>query len=351
MASLSIACIASHSALDVFDGSKDEGFTTIAICRKGRERMYAAVRETVDRLLVLDSYKDIITPRVQERLREEEAIIVPNRSMAVYVGYTEIEKELNVPVFGNKFLLRWEERVGEKNYYRLLDEAGIRRPRVWRIDECSGPVILKIQEAKRPQERAFIFASGRDHLLSKIEDALRKEVISEEQLRSAVAEELILGAHFNINYFYSAARGRLEILSIDRRIQSNLDGLLHLPARQQLELDQPISMIEVGHIPVTIRESLLEEAYVIGERFIEASRRLEPPGVIGPFTLQALVTPELQLIVYDVAPRIGGGTNAHMGIGGQYSKLFLRRAVSTGRRIAMEIREMSSQDRLHEITT
>ncbi|MEM4591434.1 MAG: DUF1246 domain-containing protein, partial [Nitrososphaerota archaeon] len=58
MASLSIACIASHSALDVFDGSKDEGFTTIAICRKGRERMYAAVRETVDRLLVLDSYKD-----------------------------------------------------------------------------------------------------------------------------------------------------------------------------------------------------------------------------------------------------------------------------------------------------
>ncbi|MEM3033429.1 MAG: formate--phosphoribosylaminoimidazolecarboxamide ligase family protein [Nitrososphaerota archaeon] len=348
---LSIACIASHSALDVFDGAKDEGFTTIAICRKNREKIYAAARETVDKCIILDDYRNIIDPHIQERLLKEDSIIVPNRSMAVYVGYDPIEKELRVPVYGNKHLLRWEERTGEKNYYRLLDEAGIRRPAVWRLEDVSGPVVLKVQEAGRPQERAFIFASSRDELYAKIDEALRRGVISEEQLRRSVAEELVLGAHFNINYFYSIARQRLEILSVDRRIQSNLDGVLHLPAQQQLEIEPRISMVEVGHIPVTLRESLLEEAYTIGERFVEAARRLEPPGIIGPFTLQTLVTPELQLVVYDVAPRIGGGTNAHMALGGQYSKLFLRKPVSLGRRIAMEIREMSREGRLNEVTT
>lgn len=348
---LSIACIASHSALDVFDGAKDEGFQTIAICRRGRERIYAAARETVDRCIVLDDYKEMIKEQIQDRLLSEGAVIVPNRSMAVYVGYDGIEKTLKVPVFGNKRLLRWEERTGEKNYYRLLDEAGIRRPAVWRLDEVSGPVLLKVQEAGRPQERAFIFASGRDDLYSKIDDALRRGLVTEEQLKRSVAEELVLGAHFNINYFYSIARRRLEILSVDRRIQSNLDGILHLPAQQQLEIRPRMSMVEVGHVPVTLRESLLEEAYSIGERFVEAASRLEPPGVIGPFTLQVLVTPELRMVVYDVAPRIGGGTNAHMGIGGQYSKLFLRRPVSLGRRIAIEIREMAGEGRLDEITT
>ncbi|MCS7145927.1 MAG: formate--phosphoribosylaminoimidazolecarboxamide ligase family protein [Nitrososphaerota archaeon] len=348
---LSIACIASHSALDVFDGAKDEGFPTIAICRRGREKIYAAARETVDKCIVLNDYREIIEERVQERLEKEGALIVPNRSMAVYVGYDEIERELRVPVFGNKRLLRWEERTGEKNYYRLLDEAGIRRPAVWSLDEVSGPVLLKVQEAGRPQERAFIFASGRDDLYAKVGEALRRGVVSEEQLRRSVAEELVLGAHFNINYFYSVARQRLEILSVDRRIQSSLDGILHLPAREQLELNPRMSMIEVGHIPVTLRESLLEEAFIIGERFVEAARRLEPPGVIGPFTLQVIVTSELRMVVYDVAPRIGGGTNAHLGLGGQYSKLFLRRPVSVGRRIAIEVREMSDEDGLDEITT
>ena len=35
-----IATIGSHSALQVFKGAHDEGFETIAICRKGSERPY-----------------------------------------------------------------------------------------------------------------------------------------------------------------------------------------------------------------------------------------------------------------------------------------------------------------------
>lgn len=305
----------------------------------------------MDECLVLPNYAKIIEDEVQAELLGKDAVIVPNRSMAVYVGYDRIEERLRVPVFGNKKMLRWEERVGGKNYYALLDSAGIRRPRVMRIEEVDGPVILKVQEAMREQERAFIIASDREDLERKIESMRSRNLISEETLRRSVIEELVLGAHFNINYFYSVVRRRLEIVSIDRRIQSNLDGLLHLPARDQLDLRAPVRMIEVGHVPVSLRESLLEEAMEIGERFVDATRRLEPPGIIGPFTLQVMVSPDLKMIVYDVATRIGGGTNAQMGIGGQYSKLFLRKAVSMGRRICIELREALESSALTSVTS
>jgi 5-formaminoimidazole-4-carboxamide-1-(beta)-D-ribofuranosyl 5'-monophosphate synthetase len=64
-----------------------------------------------------------------------------------------------------------------------------------------------------------------------------------------------------------------------------------------------------------------------------------------------MVTPELELVVFDVAPRIGGGTNAHMGIGSQYSKLYFGKPISLGRRIAIEIKEAERQDKLNLITT
>jgi len=347
----SIACIASHSALDVFDGAKDYGFSTIALCRRGRERIYQAAKETVDKCIVMQSYADVLKPETQSLLKQENAIIVPNRSMAVYVGYDEIENRLNIPVFGNKRLLRWEERTGDKNYYKLLDKAGIKRPALMKLEDVDRPVILKVQEAARPQERAFIIAKDGRDLGSKISEMLKLGLISEETLSNAVAEELILGAHFNINYFFSVVRERLEIISVDRRIQSNLDGWIRLPAKHQLGLELGVSMIEVGHIPSTLRESLLEEAYDIGARFVEASRELEPPGVIGPFTLQVLVTPELKLVVYDVATRIGGGTNAQMSIGGQYSKLFLRKPLSMGGRICLEIKEAKEENMLDRVVT
>jgi 5-formaminoimidazole-4-carboxamide-1-(beta)-D-ribofuranosyl 5'-monophosphate synthetase len=348
----SVACVASHSALDVFDGAKDEGFRTVAVCRRGRDAIYKALPELIDHYIDLEDYREMLSEPVQRRLLELESVVVPNRSMAVYVGYEGIERSLRVPFFGNRMMLRWEERTGEKNYYRLLDEAGVSRPKTFSgIEEVDRPVVLKVQEAERTQERAFIVATDGDDLRRKVRRALEAGTISEATLRSAVIEELLLGAHFNVNFFLSRVRRRLEIVSVDRRVQSDLDGYLRLTAREQLELGKEPSMIEVGHEPATLRESLLNQIYEMGKRVVEASARLEPPGLIGPFTLQLMVLPDLRSVVYDFAPRIGGGTNAHMGIGGNYSKLFLRRAVSMGRRICIELREAQEQGMLEEVLT
>jgi 5-formaminoimidazole-4-carboxamide-1-(beta)-D-ribofuranosyl 5'-monophosphate synthetase len=124
-----------------------------------------------------------------------------------------------------------------------------------------------------------------------------------------------------------------------------------LPAREQALLDAPTRMIEVGHIPVTIRESLLEKLFEAGHALVTAVDELVKPGLTGPFTLQLMVTPELDIVVYDVAFRIGGGTNAYMGIGSQYSKLYFGKPISMGRRIAMELKMCTERKCIGEITT
>ncbi|MFP3064295.1 MAG: formate--phosphoribosylaminoimidazolecarboxamide ligase family protein [Sulfolobus sp.] len=347
---IKIVALASHSALDVFDGAKDEGFQTIALCKKGRERPYREFNRIVDKCILLDDFREIASEKIDNMLVEENAIMVPNRSLAVYVGYDNIEK-MKTKYFGNRKMLRWEERLGDKNYYRLLDEAKIKRPRTLKPEEVKGPVIVKLPEAKRRVERGFFIAVGRKDFEEKINELQKAGIIDEESIKSMIIEEYVLGAHFNVNYFYSPLFNRVELLSIDRRIQSDLDSFYRLPAEIQLKLNRLPRYIEVGHEPVTIRESLLEKIFEIGYAFVEATKRLEPPGIIGPFTLQLMVTPELELVVFDVAPRIGGGTNAHMGVGSQYSKLYFGKPISLGRRIAIEIKEAERQDKLNLITT
>jgi 5-formaminoimidazole-4-carboxamide-1-(beta)-D-ribofuranosyl 5'-monophosphate synthetase len=345
-----IATLASHSALDVFDGAKEEGFNTIALAKKGREKPYLEFKRIIDKVIVLNDFKEIASREIEEELEKYNSIVVPNRSMAVYVGYDNIEK-MRVKFFGNRRILRWEERKGEKNYYKILDEARIRRPRILKLDEVDVPVIVKLPEAKRRVERGFFFAINKEDLENKINELIKYNIIDNESLKDMVIEEFIFGAHFNINYFNSIVFNRVELLSIDRRIQSDWDSLFRLPASIQIKLNKLPRLIEVGHEPATIRESLLEKAFEIGYSFVEATKKLEPPGIIGPFTLQVMVTPELDLVVYDVSPRIGGGTNVYMGIGSQYSKLYFGFPVSMGRRIAMEIKHAYKLGVIDKITS
>ncbi|MEM4005419.1 MAG: formate--phosphoribosylaminoimidazolecarboxamide ligase family protein [Desulfurococcaceae archaeon] len=352
---ITISCIASHSALDVFDGARDEGFKTIAICQKGREKTYTALFPgLIGEVLILEKFVDVVKPEIIGKLIEKNTIFIPNRSFAVYVGYENIERYFTVPVFGNRYLLRYEERVGEKNYYRILDLAGIKRPRTFgNPDEIDRPVIVKIPHAIKRVERGFFIAVDRDDFYRRFNKLVQAGVVRKEDIDKMSIEEFVLGAHFNVNYFYSVAYSRLELISIDRRIQSDIDGFIRLPADIQIDLKDhfDIEMIEVGHIPVTMRESLLERVYEIGEKFVDATRKIEPPGIIGPFTLQLMITKNLEPVVYDVAPRIGGGTNAYMGIGSQYSKLYFGRPISLGRRIAIEIKECARMGCLSEIVT
>ena len=64
-----------------------------------------------------------------------------------------------------------------------------------------------------------------------------------------------------------------------------------------------------------------------------------------------MVTPDLDIMVFDVAFRIGGSTNVYMGISSQYSRLYFGRPISPGRRITMGVRECVKDDCLDKVVT
>ena len=167
----------------------------------------------------------------------------------------------------------------------------------------------------------------------------------------------MIGPVFNFNFFFSPLFPRaegLELLGVDERRESSLDGLVRLPAAQQLELAEAGRVPEysvVGHGTLTVRESILEDVFRLGEKFVNATRGRYPPGILGPFCLQTCLDKDGRPTVFDVAARIGGGTNIHLGLGHPYGNALWREPMSSGRRLAREIRLALDDGRLAEIVT
>lgn len=347
---ISIGVIGSHSALDIMDGAKDEGFKTVVVCQRGRELPYKMFKRIVDEMIVLDKFSDVTKEEIQEKLRRLNTIFIPHRSFTAYVPYDDIENRFSIPIFGNRFILRTEERDAPRNQYYLLEKAGIRQPKKYsKPEEIDRLVIVKVPEAKRKLERAFFTAASEKEFWEKAEDRIKKGVISREDLDKAVIEEFVLGTYFNFNFFYSPLKDELEFLGIDRRLQTNLYDFVNLPAKQQLEVDVPLQNIEIGHMPATIRESMLEKVFEIGFKFVEVCKREYPPGIIGPFALQGAVTKDLEIVIFDVSPRVPG--SPIIATTSPYTKYYYGFTVSTGRRIAMEIKEAVRQGKLREVVT
>ncbi|MEM1753516.1 MAG: DUF1246 domain-containing protein, partial [Candidatus Methanomethylicaceae archaeon] len=206
-----IGSLGSHSALDISDGAKDEGFKTIVVCQKGREKPYIKYKRIVDECIILDKFSMIVNEEIQKILRIKNTIFVPHRAFSTYVSYDDIENKFLIPIFGNRYLLRTEERNFEKNQYYLLEKAGIRQPKKFKSpSEINRLVIVKVQEAKRKIERAFFTAIDEKDFWKKARERIEKGIIKEEDLEKAVIEEFVLGTYFNFNYFYSPLKKELE---------------------------------------------------------------------------------------------------------------------------------------------
>lgn len=356
---LTIASIGSHSALDVARGAKDEGFKTLVITQKGRGEVYSNYYKTtgdlgcVDEVIELDTFKQILDPKIQQQLLKKNVIFVPNRSFEVYLNnYQAIEKDFTVPMFGNKFLLKTEERGVKPNQYDLLDEAKIRYPKQFddpkKIDRL---VMVKILEQARGFERSFFTVASFKEYQQQVERRLERGDFTEEQLKNAVIEEFLIGVQVNFNYFYSPLTKSLELSGTDTRRQTNLEGFSKIPG---VDIDQVIANLsvkyeEAGHIAVTVLESLLGDAFKLGEQFVQATQKLTSPGVVGPFGLQSMILPgppKKEIVVFDVSPRMPGSP----GIASTpYSSYLHGKPLSVGRRVAMEIKQAVTENKLEQV--
>lgn len=355
-----IATLGGHSALDVCRGAKAEGFETIVVAQKGRESTYAKHYKTrgdkgcVDHVIIVDSFRDVTKPEAQEQLRKLNAVFVHSRYFWVYCNYSEVENNFNVPIFGNRQLVRKEERDEDKNQYFLLERAGIKIPKQFKKPEdIDRLVLVKAAEASRGYERAFFLVSSAEEYKTESQKLISDGVITQESLAKAVIEEFVVGPQLNLNYFYSPLDGEVELLGTDTRRQTNIDGLLRLTAPEQMEVLKHVQpkYIENGHLAVTIKESLLEKAYQAGEAFVEAVKKHYPPGMIGPFALQGAITagpPTEELFIFDVSMRIPGSPGTMFT---PYTGYMHGENISVGRRIAKEIKAAQASNRLSELLT
>lgn len=367
---LRIGMTASHSALDICDGAIEEGFPTVAYCKEGRHKTYANYFKThrsqsgrvrrgmVDKAIVMEEFNDVMAPDMQDEMRKRNVIYIPNRSFTSYSNITDIEENFHIPMFGSRNMLRMEERTEEQDYYWILEKAGLPYPeKIDRPEDIDCLVIVKLHHAQKTLERGFFTCASFKEYQEKSSALLVEGVIDQASLDGARIERYVIGPVFNLNFFYSplAEEGeRLELLGVDWRFESSLDGHVRLPAPQQMTMpvhQQIPEMTVVGHNTATIRESLLEKAFELGEKFIKASKEHYDPGIIGPFCLQTCIDKDMNYYIYDVAPRLGGGTNVHVSVGHPYGNALWRKPMSSGRRIAMELRMAAEQDRLLEVLT
>jgi 5-formaminoimidazole-4-carboxamide-1-(beta)-D-ribofuranosyl 5'-monophosphate synthetase len=122
-------------------------------------------------------------------------------------------------------------------------------------------------------------------------------------------------------------------MGFDKRIEPVDEAYRALPDVPPEFMDYTIT----GNQMVTLRESLLPHVWTMGKNTIEASQELMPPGMIGPFCLETFYHPTTGFTVFEISARIVAGTNA-FGLGSEYSIWTYGKPVSTGRRIAMEVK-------------
>ncbi len=365
-----IGVLASHSALDTCEGAASEGFRTVAVCQKGRDAAFSRyfraqrdpagnlIRGVVDDTIMLDKFNQIMDMQVQQQLMDQNALFVPNRSFTSYNPIDKVEDDFVVPLVGSRNLLRSEERGEERDYYWLLEKAGMPFPqKVEKPEDIDGLTIIKVHHKVKKLERGFFTAKDYDQFVQKSEELIAQDVLEPDFLQHARMEKYIIGPVFNLDFFYNPLEEKgekTELLGIDWRFETSLDGYCRLPAKQQCELEEDGIIPEYtvcGHNSATMRESLLDKAFELAEKYVEASKKYYDPGIIGPFCLQTCIDKDLNFHIYDVAPRIGGGTNVHMSVGHPYGNTLWRTNMSSGRRLAKMVRDAIDQERVDEIVT
>ncbi len=343
---ITIATLGSHTSLHILKGAKKEGFKTLVITMEGKDKPYKRFR-VADEFLYVKNYSDIVKEEIQEELRKRNTIIIPHGSFIAYAGLDNLEKDFYVPMFGNRFILRWEsERDLER---KLLSEAGIRIPKKFeKPEDIDRTVIVKFPGARGG--RGYFVCNSTEEFYKKFEDFVNKGFLTKDDLEKAHIEEYVIGANYCLHYFFSPLKQEVELLGIDRRYESNIDGLVRIPAKDQLELNIPASYVITGNFPVVIRESLLTQVFDMGDKLAETTKNIVPPGLIGPFCLQTLCTDNLEIVVFEMSARVDGGTNTFMN-GSPYSYILFDEPMSMGQRIAREIKWALIADKLNLVVS
>lgn len=349
---ITIGVVASHSSLQILHGARLEGFKTLGIAvGENRRRYYKAFPGAEpDEWLMLEDYREMLD--YAEWFRNRNVVIIPHGSLVEYLGSSNF-RSLQVPTFGNRGILHWES--SRERQRQWLEAGGCTMPKVYNDPhDIDGPVIVKYAGAK----------GGRGYFIARDYRDFRRNADLEGEF---TIQEYALGCRYYLHFFFDPTAtdgfqvqgrgshagknlGRLELLSMDRRDEANVDEFYKLGSLGDLRENgiEP-SFVVTGNQPVVIRESLLPRAFEMAEGTVSASFELEEgsKGMIGPFCLETIVTDQLEFKVFEISARIVAGSNPFIG-GSPYSDIN-EPFMSTGRRIARSIKKSIADGTLLEI--
>jgi 5-formaminoimidazole-4-carboxamide-1-(beta)-D-ribofuranosyl 5'-monophosphate synthetase len=338
-----ISTLGSHCSLQVLKGAKDEGFKTLLICEKKRASLYERFN-FIDDIFFLDTFEDLLNKKVQKELIDKKIILIPHGTLISNVKFDELEK-INIPLFGNKWILRWEaDRVLKQ---KLMNKSNFNTPtQINKKNEIKNLCIVKLHGA----------AGGKGYFLAWNEQSFEdgcKKLINQQVIKSEkelYIQEYVIGVPIFLQFFYSPLKDEVELLGIDRRYESDIDGIGRIPAHIQIQFDLDPSYNVIGNFPLVLRESLLQEVFTMAENFAKKSKELIPPGIPGPFCLEGVYDKNGKFVTFEFSARIVAGTNLFIN-GSPYSDLLYNEPMSMGRRISREIKEAIKLNKEHEIIT
>ncbi len=341
---IAIGTLGSHSSLNIFKGAKEEGFRTVCICKEKDAIMYQKF-PLVDELIIVKDFSELLSEALQERLQKLNVILIPHGSFTAYLSTDDLVNSLHVPMLGNRQLLHWE--ADRKEQEEWLRQAGLRLPATFKTPEdIDRLIIAKLPGAKGG--RGYFLADSSKAFYSKFKEMVKRGLLQENDVDKIHLQEYALGVNVYPSYFSSIINDDVELLAMDRRYESAVDSIGKIPASQQLEIDVNPTYTVVGNFPIVLRESLLPEIMRMGDNVHKKARELAPPGIIGPFCLETVITEDLKIYTFEISARIVAGTNVGIGTS-PYAYLRYGENMYMGRRIAVEIKEAIKQKRLHEI--
>jgi 5-formaminoimidazole-4-carboxamide-1-(beta)-D-ribofuranosyl 5'-monophosphate synthetase len=341
---ITVGTLGSHSALNIFKGAKEEGFNTVCVCKKENEIMYKRF-PLADQIIPIKEYTDLLDEDIQRKLKQANTILVPHGSFNAYVGTEQMIDKLEVPLFGNRELLHWEtDRERQREWLR---RAGLRLPRIFDAPENIGGLVI----AKFPGAmggKGYFLVESPKAFHKKAKDMLKRGHITKKNLENIHFQEYIIGVNVYPLYFYSPLTREVELLGMDRRYESTVDSIGKIPASEQLEINVNPTYTVVGNFPIVARESLLPELLRMGEKVVDVSKKIAPPGIIGPFCLETVITDNMKIYTFEISARIVAGSNVGIGTS-PYAYLKYGERMYMGRRIAREIKNATENNELEKV--
>jgi len=338
-----IATLGSHCALQVLKGAKDEGFDTVLVCEKKRESLYRRFN-FIDKMILVDSFLEISETKCQSILEENKSILIPHGTLIAQLESDQIES-IKTPMFGNKHILRWES--DRKLKEQLMKDANLDVPKsISDPNDIDGLVIAKRHGAAGG--KGYFIASSTEEYNKKRDLLIEQKLIRSDD--DLYIQEYTSGVLAYLQFFYSPLKKELEFFGVDKRHESDIEGLSRIPAKNQLDTDTVSSFNVIANSPLVLRESLLDDVYTMGENFVKASTKLVSPGMNGPFCIEGVYDENANFHTFEFSARIVAGTNLYVN-GSPYTALNYNEPMSMGRRIAREIKLAETKNELKNITT